>query len=174
MAKIKAKAPVIVFQSREQVQTAIYEIGVMSRERARLVSKLNDAIAKLTSDAQPSLESLSAKVQAQVRAVRDWCDANRAELTQNGKTKTVDLGTGTVAWRLRPPSVKLTGEAQVMEALLSDPTFAQFLRTTHAVDKQAMLADPEAAKQISGVTILTHLVDFSVEPFENAGAEVQA
>ena len=49
--------------------------------------------------------------------VQAFAEANRVELTDNHKTKTVDFGTGLVKWRVAPKSVKVTGVAAVRPRL---------------------------------------------------------
>ena len=100
-----------------------------------------------------------------------WAEANRSELTRDGKTKTVKLAAGEISWRVRPPKVRITGEGIVAEAL-KRLGLERFLRTKQEVDKEALLREPEAAKAIPGVTI-SQREDFVVVPHESQIEEVQ-
>ncbi len=42
----------------------------------------------------------------------------------------------------------------------------RFIRNKEEPNKEAMLADPKAVSGISGITIITGVEDFTVNPFE--------
>lgn len=168
--RIKQAAAAWVPQSREEVTAAIAEIGRAQRERERIQAAMNDALAALRQrfeeEARPHAESivtLSTGVQL-------WCEAHRAELTNGGKTKTVNLASGEVRWRMRPPSVLVRNAESVID-VLKQLGLGRFVRRKEEVNKEAMLAEPEAVTSIRGVTI-TQREDFVVEPFETKLEEV--
>ena len=99
--RMKAAATLAVPQTRDEVAHAIGRIGDLQRQLVRREAALNDRIAELKAfaeaDARPAREEAD-----QLRAgVQVWCEANRDALTNNGKVKTADLGTGKVLWRFR-------------------------------------------------------------------------
>ena len=86
--------------------------------------------------------------------------------------KTANLVTGEVAWRQVPPSVQVRGAEAVLDRL-QVMGLGRFIRSKDEVNKEAMLAEPEAVRGITGITIVTGLENFSITPFE-ASAEVPA
>ena len=119
------------------------------------------------------VNALDAAAEAAAMAVR------AAALTGGDKTKTVDLGTGVLKWRFRPPSVRIL-KAEDVIARLKALALGRFVRTKEEVDKEAMLKEPQVARTVAGVSIGSGGEDFIVEPFEaelaaepaNAGSEV--
>ncbi len=91
------------------------------------------------------------------------------ELTR--KSKTVDLGVGTVRWRQRPPSVRITGKAADLLARLKAMGFARFIRVKEEINKDALLGEPAIAAEIKGVSISSAGEDFVIEPVNQAISE---
>ncbi len=151
-------------QTREAVQAAIKQLGDTQRELGRLDTKMNDEIAQITDSYTPHINHLTDKIKTLQKGVQMWCEANRAELTA-GKSKTVNLVTGKISWRTRPPKVNLTKVDVVLESLRT-LGLHKFIRTKEEVNKDAMLADPDKARTVKGVSIRTDVEDFVIEPFE--------
>ena len=86
------------------------------------------------------------------------------------KTKTANLASGEVRWRMRPPKVLIRGMDAVMEAL-KDLRLERFIRTKEEINKEAILADPEAIKHVKGLGI-DRGEDFLIVPFETELEEV--
>ncbi len=128
---------------------------------------MNDQIAALKEQAEAEAAPLKERVKALTEGLKIWAEANRDALTNGGKVKFADLGTGKVSWRFRPPAVKFS-RARVEEVLerLKSLGLQRFIRTVEEVDKNAMLADRDAARAVQGVTIASEGEDFIVEPFE--------
>ena len=153
------------FVSIEQVQSAIKEIGDLSREHTRLTTEMNDKIGATSEQYAPQLKSLEKEIEPLQKAVQEYCEANRDELTEFGKTKTANFVTGEVQWRQRPPSVAIRGAESVLESLMR-LGLDRFIRTKNEINKEALLNEPEVAKGIAGVTIKTGVEDFVIKPFE--------
>ncbi|KFB96134.1 exonuclease inhibitor, partial [Trabulsiella guamensis ATCC 49490] len=94
-------------------------------------------------------------------------EANRAELTRDGKTKTANLTTGEVRWRARPPSVTIRKVEDVI-AMLKKLSLGKFLRNKEEINKEAILASPTEVKGIAGIAIKTGVEDFEIIPFEQS------
>lgn len=152
-------------QSRDEASYWVYTIGEANRQIARIEADMNDRIAALKADAEKQAQPLKDQVVAGTEGLKVWAEANRDALTGGGKSKTADLGTGKISWRLRPASVRITGVDRVIEAI-KKLGFSAFLRTKEEVNKEAMLADPERARMIAGISIGSEGEDFIVEPFE--------
>ena len=152
-------------QSREDAEKAIGEIGGITRDMARLEADMNDAIAAAKAKAEEAAAPLRGRVAVLTEGLKVWAEANRDALTNGGRTKTAVLGAGKLFWRLRPPSVRISGMDRVIEAIKA-LGLAAFLRTKEEVNKEALLADPDKARLIAGVSIGTAGEDFVVEPLE--------
>ncbi|MFU2132730.1 host-nuclease inhibitor Gam family protein, partial [Gallibacterium anatis] len=103
--KTRLKSDTVRYTTREEVETAIKEVGDLQRELQRVATHQNDELAAITEKYAPQIADLQAQIKPLQKAIEIWCEANRAELTNNGKTKTGSFNTGEVQWRQRPPSV---------------------------------------------------------------------
>jgi phage host-nuclease inhibitor protein Gam len=167
MAKSKTLgANLPVPQNRDEAASSIRLIGDTSREIARIELALNDLISQAKEAAEAQAAPLKDVVKARTEGLKLWCEANRDALTGGGKTKTADLGTGKVSWRLRPAKVSLRGRAEEIIERLKSLGLQRFVRTSEEVNKEAMLAERDAASAVNGVGIASEGEDFIVEPFE--------
>ena len=94
-------------QSREEAQEMVARIGEISRELVRQEADLGDRLAAIKAEAETKAQPLKAELTRLHDAIQTWAEANREELTRQGRTKTVELTTGKVSWRNRPPKVSL-------------------------------------------------------------------
>ena len=171
--KTKATAAAVP-QSKTDCAAYIRSLGDLQREFERQRAEMNDAIAAITQTAEPVLSALSERMLALQTGIQTWCEANRVVLCGEADRlgKTANLVTGEVAWRQVPPSVQVRGADAVIDRL-QVMGLGRFIRSKDEVNKEAMLAEPEAVRGIVGITIVTGLENFSITPFE-ASAEVPA
>lgn len=168
---IKAKtrgANLPVPQTKEEASRAITRIGELNRELTRRETDMNDALARIKEQVEAAAEPLRAERAALTEGLKVWCEAHRVELTDGGKVKQADLGTGIIRWRLRPPRVSLP-RGDALSALLDrlkSLGLSRFVRTSEEANKEAMLAEPEVARSVPGVRIGSEGEDFIVEPYE--------
>lgn len=164
--KAKAKAIARVPQSREEAVALLVEYGTAQREIDLISTVMNEALAKAKEDAVTKAMPF-AKVSEEIAlGLQVFCEANRAVLTNNNATKTIDFGTGSVSWRVQPASVTLRGVDEIIKAIQDGgESLAPFLRTTVEVDKVAMLRNPNLARTITGVTVASAGEAFTIEPF---------
>lgn len=163
-ARVKAPAMIDVPQTLDEVNRAIAEIGIAQRERDRIQADMNDALAATREGYEAQAAPYAARIKELTAAVQLWCEANRARLTENGKTKTAKLAAGEVSWRMRPPSVVVRGADMVLEAL-HRLGLHRFIRLKEEVNKEAVLAEPEIADQVKGLAI-SQVEDFIVKPWD--------
>ncbi|MFN3987617.1 MAG: host-nuclease inhibitor Gam family protein [Rhodocyclaceae bacterium] len=156
-------------QSRDQVAAHIREIGELQRQLSRIQADMNDQLATIKEAWENRAAPLARRADALTQGVQIWSDANRDALTQHGKTKTAAFPTGEVAWRTRPPSARITGAEAVIDALLR-AGLDRFVRTKNEVNKEAILNEPDAVRDIAGITI-SQGEDFVITPFEAELAE---
>jgi len=160
----KTLAAVWVCQSKEMVMESIRNLGDAQRELTRLETEINDQIAAITAAHKGEIEALKTRIETLVSGIQPWCEAHRSELLKDGG-KEANLVTGLVRWRQRPPSVSIRGMPKVLE-MLRVMGLSRFIRSKDEPNKEAMLADPNAVAGIPGISIVTGVEDFVIEPFE--------
>lgn len=163
--KPKARAVPRVPQSREDAVQAIGRIGMLRREIAAHRADADFAIQLAGEKFERETEHLVAELAEHEQGVQTWCEANRSALTGDGKVKYHEFGTGRINWRLRPAKVTIRGVEIVIEAC-KKLGFAGFVRVEESINKEAMLADPDKARMIAGVSIQSEGEDFAIEPAE--------
>ena len=169
--RIKQEATAFpVPQSRDQVVEAIAEIGRRQRERERIQAAMNDQLAAIRQQFEEQARPHALALRELSAGVHTWCEANRDALTQGGKVKTANLASGEVRWRVRPPSVGVKALDNVLAAL-RQLGLARFIRTKEELNKEAILAEPDAVQHVKGLTI-SQKEDFVVVPFETELEEV--
>lgn len=152
-------------QCREDAVVAIGRIGTLRREIAAHKARADEAARLAGEKLEADTAELMAELADHERGVQAWCEANRQALTVDGKVKFHDFGTGQVKWRARPAGVSIRGAEAVIAACKSFG-FSMFIRVKEEINKEAMLADPEKARVIAGVTIKSAGEDFVIEPTE--------
>ncbi|KAA6405051.1 host-nuclease inhibitor Gam family protein [Candidatus Tokpelaia sp.] len=169
--KSKAMAMVNVPQSRDEVVETIAKIGSLQLLIEGHKGRANEAIREIGKGLEENITPVLTELNALEAGVQAWCEAHRAELTNNGKVKYHNFTTGKVNWRQRPPGVSL----RKVEAVLASCKalgLSQFIRVKEEINKDAMLAEQEKAAQIAGVTIKSAGEDFVIEPTELETAAV--
>ena len=163
--RIKTKAAVYASQSRDDVAAEIRAIGDLTRSMARTQADMNDAIAEITARFQPQIDAMKERIASLQEGVQIWCEANRHELTREGRVKTHQFVTGEVQWRQRPPSVSVRGTDTVIDTL-QRLGLCRFLRTKTEINKEAILNEPEAVRGVAGITLQVGVEDFVITPLE--------
>lgn len=173
-ARTKTAAPALpVPQSDEEAAAAIARIGELHRAIERIKSAADDQVAAIAELAANEAAPLRAQHAAAIEGLKTYCEAHRMRLTEGGKTKTAKFLTGVVAWRARPPAVRLPRAREALADLIARLKalgLDRFIRTKEEVDKEAMLAEPDVAASVQGVSIGSAGEDFVVEPLELEGA----
>ena len=163
-ARVKAPALAVVAPATaEQADAMIRRMGEIARDRLIIQAALDEGIAGLKASAEAEAAPLSAEMANLHAAVQAWAEANRDELTRGGRVKTCRMPSGELSWRMLPPSVRISTPAAVIK-LLEGMGLEQFLRRKVEVDREAMKADPEAARQVPGVTVGSAGEEFIVTP----------
>ncbi len=160
-------------QNKDDGARAIMRIGELNRELGRRQADMNDELARIKEAAEQAAEPLREEAKGLTEGLKTWCEANRSALTDGGKVKQADLGTGLVKWRLRPPRVSLPRDVAPLIERLKAMGLGRFVRTSEEPSREAMLAEPELARTVPGVRIGSEGEDFVVEPFEAELAEAR-
>ncbi|EGY01090.1 prophage host-nuclease inhibitor protein [Nitrospirillum viridazoti Y2] len=149
----RLKTPAVpVPQTRASFESLATDLGAMIRKAERIESLAADQVAQIKLKAKQDTAELEKRITASFTALAAYAEANRSDLVPEGR-KSVTIAAGVIGWRLSNRSVKLqdTTEEEVI-AWLEQAGQHQFLRETLELDKSALLADPETAKTIPGVT----------------------
>ena len=137
--RIKQAALTAAVQSRVEASAQIRRIGDLAREVKRLEAEMGDKQAAIEQEYNELADPLRAELAELTGGVQAYCEANREELTEGYKTKTVDFVTGIVKWRADPPSVRVTGVAAVLAYLKEKTALARFVRLKEEINKEAIL-----------------------------------
>lgn len=163
--RARVKAPALpVPQNDEACAELIGRIGEHQRERARIETAMNEQIEQIRIVHETDARKHADCIKDLQVAVQAYCESNRGRLTQRGKT--YRFATGEVSWRIRPPSVSLRAVDAVI-AMFKRMKLERFVRTREEVDKEAILREPDAVKELPGIEIKQG-EDFVVRPNETA------
>ena len=158
------KAVIPVPKNLEEAARFLAEIGQEQRATDKIRSGLNAKVDELKAKAMADDEPHQKKISQLVEGLFAYAEANRAELTDGGKRKTVEVPTGTFGWRMTPPAVKLRDVELILESLKS-LKLERFIRTKEEIDKEAILKEPNVATTVKGVSISQH-EEFVAKPSE--------
>lgn len=158
-------------QTMTAANECLTRIGALQRERARIVTAMNDEIAGIKERFSTAVTDTDAELRDRIDGLQAFCESRRAELTGEGKVKFHRFPAGEISWRQRPPSVRVRGREMVIAAIKA-LGLSQFLRVQEEVNREAMLAEPDKAAAIDGVTIGSAGEDFVIRPFETELEEV--
>lgn len=164
-----SKPPVAVPKNREEAAAAVRMVGDQQRRLEAITAEAESQIAVIqeavTKQAQPHQETLDQLVDGLFL----FFEANRIELTDGGRRKSVDLGTGTIGEHTNPHKVELTEKKEVVLANLKQLGFAdRFTRTLEEIDREEILKTEESralAASVKGLKVV-QTVEFLVKPAE--------
>lgn len=169
--RIKSAAAVVdVPQNRDMAASAIADIGIANRELQRINADMNDALAEIKESYEREAEPFRLKIDGLTNGLQMYAEANRAALTNNYKVKSVVMTSGALIWRMNPPSVRLTDTEENVIAACEAAGLEEFIRRTPSLNRDAIKANPEEARNIPGLKI-GQGESFVVEPFEAMLAE---
>lgn len=112
MAKAKTKAAgtnLPVPQSDAEAEQLIARLGALQRDHAAAAAAHDDKVAALEEAFGLTVKVFEEVQGVIVDALAIWATAHRERLTQGGRTKTVQLPTGTILWREGRYAVKHRG-----------------------------------------------------------------
>ncbi|MGG4624334.1 host-nuclease inhibitor Gam family protein [Serratia odorifera] len=154
-------------RNRDDIAEAIKRLGELDREMSALENELNEKISQLTDRYMTSIKQSKSQYQRLYQDIAIWCEANKERLLTDDGKKSVNLITGEVKWRIRPPAVIVNDPQQALAALKRFG-LNQFIRTRETINKEAILHQPEQIKGIAGIAILEGQEDVIVTPYEKA------
>ncbi len=163
----RTEAAPSITQTREEVIANIKRIGDLQRERERVQTSMNDAVAQLQERAAEEIAPFDTEIEELQASILMYCTTNRDVLTDGGKVKFADLITGKVLWRNNPPKVQIRGNDAVLALLEQDEKYERFVRTKREVNKEAVLNEPDffAGNPVPGLSIVQGKEFFVIEPY---------
>lgn len=158
----------------EECDGFIRRYGELQRQRRRIETAMNEDLAKVKARYEIEAAPLGQQVADLARGIEAFCVSWRDALTQGGKTKTYGFGAGEVSWRALP--AKVTVKKSMLEQAIEfcRRRFPEFVRVKEEINKEAMLAAPERAMRVPGVSIGSDGESFDIAPFEAALEELPA
>jgi len=161
----RVKIPTVpIFSSKAEADLALARIGELQRQRIGIMTEAEARISELNEEARQATAPIDTEIDDLVKNLAHYAEYNRADLTENGKTKTVTFTHGTLQWRLTPVAITVKSVDEVL-ARLRALDLTRFIRTKYEVNKEAMGAEPEVAVSVEGVSFSRH-EDFVVTPSE--------
>ena len=157
-------------QNREDAADLIRQIGEHQRDRSRIKADMVDRMALIKQEHEERAMPHADAISGMSAAVKVWAEANRSELTRDGKIKTVGLASGKILWRMNPPSVSIRKAEQVLDALKS-LGLGKFIRNKEEINKDAILESPDEVRGVKGISIDQKEI-FGIEPYETELEEV--
>ena len=156
-------------QDMAEATAMLAELG--QRKSAATLNReaLEAEIARIRAPFDARIKQYEAEAAELTLGLELWATANRQALT-GGKTQSIKLASGVLSWRRAPASVRIAKAAEVLKYLV-DNALTAFLRTKHEINKDVLLADPQAAMEIPGVTIASEGEAFAAEPLRAAGGQ---
>ncbi|MDR0701291.1 MAG: host-nuclease inhibitor Gam family protein [Azoarcus sp.] len=164
MARKTRPLPALIPKNDQEASQHIARIGEIERELARVEIAMNDELSKIKERYEAAAAPLRQSAESLTDSLMQWASEHRERLTGGGKIKTCDLPAGQFGWRTNPPSVRVTGEAAVIDAL-HRRGLERFIRTKEQINKDAILNEPAAVRGVPGIAICQS-ENFFVEPFE--------
>lgn len=155
-------------QDDNEANAMIDELGAVRRDLELAKLAKEEELAAVRARHEAGAEPLKALENELRDGLEVWSMANRERLTEGGRRKYAQFPAGFIRWRARPPKVILKkgfGEGAVIE-LMKLAGLGRFIRQKEELNREAMLAEPEAAREVAGVSIASDGEDFVVEPHE--------
>jgi phage host-nuclease inhibitor protein Gam len=163
--RVKAAAETVaVPRDRAEADSFLARIGAAMRERQLIEAAAEEEVDAVKRRAEEEARPHAEAVSTLTRGLQIWAEANREALCVGGR-KTVTLASGELGWRLRPPSVRIRSLGDAVAAIKA-LNLTRFLRVREEVNKEAMLAEPNVAAQIAGISVGSAGEDFFAAPIE--------
>lgn len=165
----KAVPDIVVPTNSYEAATFLEKLGAHQRERERIKADMNDEMSEIKRRYEEQALPHGEAIVSLLDGLHIYAEKNKDTLLQ-GKMKSVKLTSGEIGWRTGTPKVGIKGAEAVIERLKA-MCLPQFLRVKTEVNKEQMLAEPELAATVPGVTI-TQVETFWAKPSETELEEV--
>ena len=151
-------------KNQQELETAVADIGRLQSKRLRLETEAKDKIATVQEKLRDQTALLDPQIEALSQAVKKFADKHQAKLFPED-SRTAKLTTGELRRRKIKRSVRTRQSPKLIETILVNNGLSKlvgdareklrraFLRIKLELDKEAILADPEAGTAATGVEL---------------------
>ena len=151
MAK-DAPKKLLIPRDRSELVQYIDQIGARRRTIAEINVQTDEKIAALNADRTKALQPELEKLDELVSGAAAYAQAHRNDLT-GGTTKTVELATGTITWRLSPWKCTVRKWDELVKLMLvrakRNKLIGSLLRYKVEFDKEGAIANREAVEKLA-------------------------
>ncbi|MCX7997400.1 MAG: host-nuclease inhibitor Gam family protein [Leptospiraceae bacterium] len=174
-----AKKEKNVFHSKEEMESAVVEIGHLQRQVAEYEAQYGEQINKLKTELNEKVTPLKERIKFLSEGVKFFMDRFRDKYITDEK-KSLDLTVGTLGYRKTPPSVVIPKKSKenpdpilaVLEMnemvhwwnAVVEKLRKVFLRAKLEIDKEAILKDPRLAFERTGIRVEDGKERFYIKP----------
>ncbi len=162
--KKAAAADLPIPKSMEEAADYVAQIGRERRDIEGIERTLNEKLTELRTEYAEMSAAHREKAERLFEGLKMYCEVNRHTICP-GDRKSKVLPTGTIAWRVTPPSVRLSKVEEVLREL-QERGLSEYIRVKQEVDKEAILSAPAGVAGIPGISICQR-EEFVVEPAED-------
>lgn len=162
--RVKLPAGPAAPRTLDEADGLLARLGVLARERQLIDAQLDEDTAHAKAAAERAAAPIDAEVLEVTRRLQAWAEANRDQLTNGGRTKTVALPAGKVFWRKGRARLVVTDEGRALQFCESDGGYEPFVARKVALDKAALLKAPDCVAIIPGLEIQEGAEEFVAEP----------
>lgn len=170
--------------TEEGLSAAVADFVQLKLDHAAKKTEMEKAVAETQEKFADPLAQIAEKIEQRYYGIVGYCETNRAKLFNN-KSKSVDLLTATLGFRVNPPSVQIIGKkmklADIAKKLLCLEWGGLFVRYPEPeVDKEAILAarGKLTKEQLDSVNLsITQEEEFFIKPkaeMANVGSDLPA
>lgn len=153
MSSAAKKLNQLAISDKAELTRAIKQIGKLRCQIADLESEMNTEVAKIQGRLKGLIERRHAKVVELEKNVAEYCLTFKDDLLGGGNSKTAKLATGQVQFKKERPKVVLEMDEDLVIARLVEGQYDGAVRVRHSVDKNYVLAHPEIAERVKGLSI---------------------
>lgn len=156
--KIAHELPNNRYKTKQELETALKLLGDLNRDKKKLEIEANEKIQAIQEKLAKAIEPFDAKINHVADGIKYYCDEHREQLF--GTEKTLDLVTGTCAYRAGKPSVDGSGMKKLIQKVIDEAKLTKsvnamqaklmklFLVLKISEDKALILKYPKMAKKL--------------------------
>lgn len=151
-ARTRVKADAIqIPRNQEEAELLLGQIGGVQRKLTENEVSMNSQLSAVKDRYKKRADELKGVIEGAFKRLHAWAEANKATLLPSNK-KTAEMSTGRVSWRRTPPKVTVKNTEKAL-AELKEKGLHRFIRTVEELDKEAIIADRDAAKDLEFITV---------------------
>lgn len=126
--------------TRSDAEAVMRRLAIDVNNQRAILAARDAAVLAINSEYESALGELTLTIQATTAQLRAWAEANPDQFPAGRKS--LSMASGVLGWHIGNPTVKLYSRAftwqRVLDLLLARHN--EFVRTSHEIDKEAILA----------------------------------